>query len=449
MITEFGPDEAPRPDLRAILDGEIVVIRSGLQRLGVFDRLNDTILAQVGAKIGTEAQAMLRQRGLEKLHEAVPASELKMLLAALTDILRPFAAEIICNFSRCFAPETTNLYGPDHLWVRMMTPAHITQERPGEFDAYPGHLVVHRPHRDSWFSHCHNSVNLWAAVGPVRPDNGVLLYPAAYRMDIPRDGLSVRSDQWLGRPVGFTLDPGDIVCFAGEQVHSSAMNVTEETRVAVSARLSLGPPKYGHGTGWIAYVSEAALSGRAPLSGSLPARANMAYLRHLHRRLKRRLAPVRPHDIGADPAATAALREARGEISRQLADLARAILTDEGAPECLDDLAALAQAAGLRMQTRVVRPQELSGDVVAASQSSCFVRMGSQLGVVARHCPHMGADLAVNGALTREGQLECAWHAVRFAMTDGRANCVPLAALTVRPFRWYGDTIAWLEEDTT
>jgi ectoine hydroxylase-related dioxygenase (phytanoyl-CoA dioxygenase family) len=164
-------------------------------------------------------------------------------------------------------------------YVRTMMPEDVVAaERELLADQF-GHMVVHNPHRDSWFSHCLNTVNVWIAVGRVAAENGLLLYPEVWEHELERDGTSVARGQPIGVPLTLPLEAGDAVVFAGEHLHSSAINVTNETRYVLSFRLTLGAPRYGDGISWVSYDDLRLVGTRLERLAPARARLTRAYWR--------------------------------------------------------------------------------------------------------------------------------------------------------------------------
>jgi nitrite reductase/ring-hydroxylating ferredoxin subunit len=130
--------------------------------------------------------------------------------------------------------------------MRFMAPESSRIQSADDVSGYYGHLVAHDPHRDSWFSQAVNVVNLWIAVGRVAKDNGLLLYPGHYGQPIETIRGGLPKSFPLEKPLQSALAPGDVLIFHGEHLHSSTLNLTEETRVVLSFRLTVGAPRFAH-----------------------------------------------------------------------------------------------------------------------------------------------------------------------------------------------------------
>ena len=70
---------------------------------------------------------------------------------------------------------------------------------------------------------------------------------------VPHDGKQLMPKEVnLGSTVNFNLDPGDVLLFPGEIVHSSELNITNDTRFVMTSRFSTTAPefKYGENNPW-------------------------------------------------------------------------------------------------------------------------------------------------------------------------------------------------------
>jgi nitrite reductase/ring-hydroxylating ferredoxin subunit len=236
----------PRFSLAQILNGKLLVWRTPPERHRRLERCRATILDSIATLISPHAAKAVAKDGLEMIHRHVSALDLRLLTDVLSDEFRPEAE----SFARFFVQHTDADPRPIFLapqaWVRFMAPESMSRQHATDVGRYYGHLVAHDPHRDSWFSQALNVVNLWMAVGHVAEDNGLLLYPGQYgkRVDTVR-GRLVTSHP-LEKPLRCALDPGDVLIFHGEHLHSSALNLTAKTRVVLSFRFTVGRPRFSH-----------------------------------------------------------------------------------------------------------------------------------------------------------------------------------------------------------
>jgi ectoine hydroxylase-related dioxygenase (phytanoyl-CoA dioxygenase family) len=127
------------------------------------------------------------------------------------------------------------------------------QQFPDGFDAgrFLGRVYPHAPHRDAEYTAPVRSVSYWAAVGPVRAENSMAIYPAS---DAEHE------------PIVPVCSAGDVVVFADRTLHATIPNFTDETRVVVSFRTAPGRfLRFGAGTNFHPYV-DARLMG-TPFAG--------------------------------------------------------------------------------------------------------------------------------------------------------------------------------------
>lgn len=308
-------------ELPRALQGEVVVVRQ---------------VVDLSARV----QAITGPGPLERLHERLSPSELVELTRKLSDFFRATAREVLLGV-------VPGLGWPGVFYferqpnVRIHVPyAHWLQGRKvyqqharvvGE-----GKLSVHAPHRDSDHGCPLNAVNLWVALGRVRPGNGLCLYPRAFGQE--------RLD--FDQPQTFALEPGDAVVFAGEHLHTSELNCTEESRVVVSYRLTLGRPRY---------------RGRS-LHDYLPSYPSPT------RWLRDRL--IRAHTLLF-----------KRPVKHPFPSLPHPRSSDPGGP-----------------------------GIWAISEQQCRVRLASgRCATMARRCPHQGTDLAAVGRVEGE-RVVCPWH---------------------------------------
>jgi hypothetical protein len=131
---------------------------------------------------------------------------------------------------RVFVPQDTWMVGRDD---------YLEFER----ERSVGKLTLHAPHTDAWGYHPFNMINVWAAIGPVLPGNGMSFWPEMFGRIPPMGKWHVaRNDQVLGTPFGVALHAGDALLFHIGHIHGSRINQTAQTRVVCSSRFTVGSP---------------------------------------------------------------------------------------------------------------------------------------------------------------------------------------------------------------
>lgn len=275
--------------LPEVLDGRVVLIRGGLQELGLFTPITQAALGTVRRLFGADVHDEVATRGFEQLHRVLTVRQAFQLRQELTKTFDATSTHLVRAVVGALR-QPSDVYVCQHMYVRLMMPEDVVATERELLAEEFGHMIVHSPHRDSWFSHGSNSVNFWVAVGRVRPGNGMLLYPDARHNVLRRERTQIHPSERLGPPVSLHLDPGDILVFHSDHVHSSEVNVTDETRFVITTRLSVGAPRYQSGVGWIPYYDDRLLRhGATRWLASVRSRLTTAYLRHLGRAARRRL----------------------------------------------------------------------------------------------------------------------------------------------------------------
>jgi Phytanoyl-CoA dioxygenase (PhyH) len=270
--------------LSDVLAGRVVIVRRGLAALGLLDEAVDLIIQRASVAASPQASAELAGRGLEALHKALTVRQAFALRQDLERTLQPLSTRLIREFAGALQQPREHLYACRHMYVRIMMPEDVIASERELLAEEFGHMIVHSPHRDSWFSHGTNTVNLWIAIGRVRPGNGMIVYPDARELEPKRHKTQMDPSEPLGVPMSFSLDPGDIIVFHGDHLHSSEVNITDETRFVLTTRFSVGPPRYQNGIGWIPYYDMRWLDSGVPWLASAASRLNASYLRHVARK---------------------------------------------------------------------------------------------------------------------------------------------------------------------
>ena len=302
-------------------------------------------------------------------------------------------------------------YAAAKTWVRFFVPYEHYHANRLLFSQRVGHLKVQNPHRDSWVTNPLNALVLWIALSPVRPGNGMLFYPDLWDRTIPHDGYEQRGfriarQMRLGRPLNVRLDPGDMLLFSGEHLHSSELNRTDATRYVLSFRMSLSPPRYGEGNRWVAYNDLRMTPKPWAWMRGWRCRLTKTYVRFLlQRRLGYWLRQKLSRDARGLPAADRNAVHGQIETNRQ------------GNPGVVPEFSAT-DLNSLRI-----------GEIVPVSDAYCVARTEQGVFVFSRFCPHEGADLA--GADLKGDHLYCPWHNLRFDLPTGTQACRSLANLDV------------------
>jgi nitrite reductase/ring-hydroxylating ferredoxin subunit len=370
------------------LDGEVFVIRHGLQQLGLLEPLVKATLEGIRQAEGPDVAAQVEAAGFDRIHEFIKPAEIVAVTDAVYKIMAQSANDVLVKLVKGIFGGAGNYYFEKSPNVRFHIPFDVAASSKKEFDKFAekrgqGKVAAHGPHRDPWVDCPENVINVWIAVGPVQKGNGLTVFLEDYKTDFPfKDGyIDERSK--LHKPDSYDLEPGDIVLFHSNHLHGSELNRTNRTRYAISYRVAFGTPYYPHGH-YHHYQHVGLASGPLRWLAGVPQNLQWSFVRYQLRRLRYKLSGGSKM-TGRDKGATDA----------------------DIAPEMLppaDGGIALAQFP--------------VGTVRAASETAVVARLGErEFCAVSRYCRHMGGDLA--GGWIEDGQLVCPMHSLPYDPCTG------------------------------
>lgn len=379
-----------------VLGGEVFVVRGALQAFGLMDMMVEASLRGITKSVGAEAAARAQREGFNHIHEWVSPGDIPKMTDAVYDEVEPLAPEFLRRFMGGAFPDVTSFYYEQKPNVRFHIPYDLARAHQAAFKDFAkqhgqGKIAAHGPHRDSWLDCPSNGMNLWFAIGRIRPGNGMTVYPKDYQGShaYQRSG-DIADGEKLHGTWTFDLNPGDVILFHTDHVHGSELNRTRETRFAISYRLSVDKPvfpnlhhhSYIH-SGWNDSVLK-------PLA-HIPAMAQPSYARSFAERVRNRLFPtLRPGEAAPKPPET---------IGTKVGEMIEVPLADVPV-----------------------------GEIRGLTAALCVARL-SETEVVAltRRCPHAGGDIA-NGWVDGD-TVVCPWHNLPFDTASGRSPCGTLPAL--------------------
>ena len=227
-----------------IVSGDILLMRRGLQRAGLWEDIEGTLWGAMEEALGRDMMVRLRETGLGSMHLLLTGDQIKRCNEAAHQRFNSIAGSYVPRLVR----EAVGYRGPgfydQNSVIRFYVPAAFHRSNREVLEARPGYTKPQGPHVDTWFGHATSGLNLWMAIGPVRRGNGLALFPDKWLGSIPHDGYyRPVAGQHFGSPVTFEMDPGDLLFFHGEHLHSSELNSTSQTRVVLTNRFSLCSPK--------------------------------------------------------------------------------------------------------------------------------------------------------------------------------------------------------------
>lgn len=107
-------------------------------------------------------------------------------------------------------------------------------------------VCLHSPHRDTWFGHSTEGINLWWAVTPARELNGLMLFKDVYKFNLEHEirPAYVKNKYNLGKTTIPNVEAGELLIFDPEILHASRLNTSDDTRIVISGRINEKKPKF-------------------------------------------------------------------------------------------------------------------------------------------------------------------------------------------------------------
>ena len=377
---------------RRILDGEVFVVRRGLQQLGLLDPLVRSTLEGIRACVGPERASKVEQAGFDRIHEWIDAAELPVVTDTVSKLVTASANDVLLKLVAGLFPGRGSYYFERNPNVRFHIPFGIAAGHRKEFDKYAekhgqGKIAAHGPHRDPWVDCPENVINVWIAIGPVQRGNGLAIFTQDYGTEFAfRDGYILPGAK-LHQPLSVDLEPGDMLLFHSNHLHGSEINQTQSTRYVVSYRVAFGKPHYPHGH-YHHYRHVGLASGPLRWLAGVPQNLQRSFVRYQFRRLGYKLTG-RGRMTG---------RDAAGPSQRDTPELA---IPADG----------------------TIKLAEFPvGSVRAVSKDVCIARLGERdFAALGRRCPHSGGDLACGWV--EDGKVVCPLHSLAFDPKTGASAC--------------------------
>ena len=212
----------------------------------------------------------------------------------------------------------------------------------------------------------------------------------------------IQDGEKLHKATTFELEPGDVIMFHTDQLHGSELNRIDETRFAISCRLSVEKPAFPK-LHYHTYVHSSWTQSPLKPLAELPALLQPSFAKSLVLRTRNKFLPsLQPDQPTPLPVQT--IGEKVGEkFEIPLADLP-------------------------------------VGEIKTITGAFCVARLvEDQVVALSRRCPHAFGDL-VNGWFDG-GNLVCAWHNLSFDAETGASPCKSLPKLKKIGCEIVGDKI--------
>lgn len=265
-------ESAVTPPSHQVCDADTLDGLNALHR-----RVIDEILAAIAALKGPEAVARLNG-DLGQLHLVIDAADVGFLRDRVLEALRGDLLRLAVQVGRDALGWTHDFHVDDYLILRVNLPYAVARratasgENPGigrvspsvraiaasrrvkdpVYDPqsyhkdHPPPAWAHGPHLDSWAGHSRDGFNVWWAISEVPAETGMVLYPelADTPLSCDRRSLYLSAGHPLPAPTFLPLAAGQMLIFDPEILHGTHLNVTDQTRVAISLRLNAAKPTF-------------------------------------------------------------------------------------------------------------------------------------------------------------------------------------------------------------
>jgi nitrite reductase/ring-hydroxylating ferredoxin subunit len=418
-------------------------VLSNFGRLAELAELTQALLLEAVESIsGSEARESLRRAGLEKLHEHLPAEQIGALRDHVMPAVRPVLFQLTLEIGRDFFGLDQEFFIDDYTILRINYPyavalkADLNTENPGIGRVHPSvrHMKssiqkrdplfdprgankntppaswAHAPHKDTWCGHSLDGINLWCAITEVNKENCVLFFPGtfdkAYQVD-PRT-LCIEEGYELPPPIEMALHAGQAMVFNPELLHATHLNTSDDTRIALAARMNPGRPRFNPRC---FYAREFWHSSRDIEMGQLDAIHQFS-----------RDSNLGPAGSGSQVARTSAQKKVREPI--------RAVRGGDGKDR-------------VRLDAFNPKAEELYVEAPDGLRILLFRQPDGWCAVQAA-CPHLGVDLAAGHH--DADRLYCPNHGVTYNTATGRSSS-PLLTLRTFPVVVQGDWLVITREE--
>jgi nitrite reductase/ring-hydroxylating ferredoxin subunit len=237
---------------------------------------------------------------------------------------------------------------------------------------------------DTWYGHSYDGINLWLSIDGVNVDNTVILYPDMFGRPVEFDPVSMylASGVQLTAPHKIALKPGELLVFNPEVLHGTQVNISGETRVALTTRVNPAEPRF-----------------------SANAAFHMEHWYSSEDVKRRRFSSVKLFSVAEHEGEPSMEPRPRYEDPRTSHVRIDRKLEDAPVPLC--------SAADLKPGHKMI--------VDLANAKLLLTRRGAEIRAFRRVCPHLGVDLA-DGSHDGDN-IYCPGHGVAFSLDDGQSKC--------------------------
>jgi hypothetical protein len=267
---------SPRDAIGLANEGAVVQLEGALGHLGFLQQFEDLYVDAIAQVAPPEAVSHVRQHGLQRMHDVLTPAVIAELLPVLDRQAKRFAVPVATAMVQLASRDARDYFICNRTWVRAQVPYRLVADDAEimSMGHLSGHLVPTTPHRDVDLTHPRGTLSMWSAVAPIGRDNSIEVF------DVARPPFAASPDHPDARSAIPVLAPGDVVIFDADRLHTSVVNVSEDTRVSVGTRVVFGRAlHYGPGTHWRPFYDARLLDSRLEPLATLQSRCSAAALR--------------------------------------------------------------------------------------------------------------------------------------------------------------------------
>lgn len=281
------------------------------------------------------------------------------------------------------------MYAGGRAWAKKMAERKKIKETEYDPKKYHGNIATparaHGAHVDTWYGHSYDGINLWLSIDGVNEGNTVILYPEMFGQEVHFDPVSMylSEGQDTPKPLKYAMEPGELLVLNPEMLHGTQVNISDETRVALTTRINPNRPRF---------AKEAPFHFEYWYSSEDLAKKNWGKM------------SVFPHkEFQGNPSWTKGDDYKNSNSDRKEVDAS--IERDTPTSVCA--------STDLKMGVR------LSVDLKNANVM--LWRFKDKIVAYSRKCPHMGIDLADG---FQDGKdVFCPGHGMTFSIENGQSSC--------------------------
>jgi hypothetical protein len=261
--------------------GDVVLARGLGAATGVHAIVRAAILDAAARATSRATADQVSDAGVEHIHRYLDPHQLRDTFRAAEATLKPRVVELADRLLAVAAvPAPRRLYVCSRVWVRLHAPLPALERAPDVLNLpYAiGALAPAPPHRDAILTHPRSTISLWLAIGPVRANNSMRVWPD----DPDGDVRSVPDELDPETAVTPELEAGDLLLFDADHLHATVPNHTDATRVVITIRVVAGRLRYGPGRHWRPYYNLRFVGTPLERAATLRSRLTIAHLRRRH-----------------------------------------------------------------------------------------------------------------------------------------------------------------------